>query len=162
MAWILSKTWKPLLHLLKGNRVPPNSVTTDVPQHTPTSGPEKGRLPLQPTVHSHYPHPVPLTYWPAPLSNQTLPRINTGYFPAKLPFTTTYLWRWNRQSVPKRRLLIFRRRGNTQKIIYLKDLILCYFYLTKFSSVDAINLTIVSWNPSIIQDITWRYHFRLL
>jgi len=31
-------------------------------------------------------------------------------------FTTC--WRWNRHSVPKRRLLIFRRRGNTQKTIY--------------------------------------------
>jgi hypothetical protein len=27
-------------------------------------------------------------------------------------------WRWNRQRVPKRRLIIFRRWGNTQKIIY--------------------------------------------
>jgi hypothetical protein len=111
--------WKSLLHLLKERRLPPNSFSTDVPQHTPTSGPQKGRLPPQPTVHSHYPHPVPLSYWLSPLSNQTRPRINTGYFPAKLSFTTTYLWRWNRQSVPKRRLLIFRRRGNTQNKIYL-------------------------------------------
>jgi hypothetical protein len=27
-------------------------------------------------------------------------------------------WRWNRHGVPKRRLLILRRRGNTQKTIY--------------------------------------------
>jgi hypothetical protein len=27
-------------------------------------------------------------------------------------------WRWNRHSVPKRRLLILRRRGNTQKTIF--------------------------------------------
>jgi hypothetical protein len=31
-------------------------------------------------------------------------------------FTTC--WRWNRKRVPKRRLLILRRRGNTQKTIY--------------------------------------------
>jgi len=31
-------------------------------------------------------------------------------------FTTC--WRWNRHSVPKRRLLILRRSGNTQKTIY--------------------------------------------
>jgi hypothetical protein len=43
----------------------------------------------------------------------------TGYFPAQLSFTPTHLWRWNRQSVQKRWLLIFRRRGNTQKKIYL-------------------------------------------
>jgi hypothetical protein len=49
----LSKTWKPLLHVLKEKRFPLNSVSTGVPQHTPTSGPEKGRLPLQPTVHIH-------------------------------------------------------------------------------------------------------------
>jgi hypothetical protein len=30
----------------------------------------------------------------------------------------THLWRWKRQNVPKRRILIFRRRGNTQKKIY--------------------------------------------
>jgi hypothetical protein len=35
----LSKTWKPLLHFLKEKRLPPNSFSSDVPQHTPTSGP---------------------------------------------------------------------------------------------------------------------------
>jgi hypothetical protein len=33
-------------------------------------------------------------------------------------FTPNHLWRWNRQSVPKRRLLIFRRLGNTHNKIY--------------------------------------------
>jgi hypothetical protein len=51
------------------------------------------------------------TYLKAP-PNQTLPRINAGYFPSKLSFTPTHLWRWNRYSVPKRRLIKFRRRGN--------------------------------------------------
>jgi len=31
-------------------------------------------------------------------------------------FTTC--WRWNRHSVPKRRLIMFGRRGNTQKTIF--------------------------------------------
>ena len=33
-------------------------------------------------------------------------------------FTPTYLWRWNRQSVPKRRHIKFRRREITQKKAY--------------------------------------------
>ena len=32
--------------------------------------------------------------------------------------TPTCLWRWNRQSVPKRRHIKFRRRGITQKKSY--------------------------------------------
>ena len=39
-------------------------------------------------------------------------------------------WRWNRHSVPKRRLLILRRRGNTQKTIYQNKH--CHFYLPLF------------------------------
>jgi hypothetical protein len=33
-------------------------------------------------------------------------------------FNRWWSWRWNRQNVPKRRLLILRRRGNTQKTIH--------------------------------------------
>jgi hypothetical protein len=35
-------------------------------------------------------------------------------------FIGTSLWRWNRQRVPKRRLLKLRRQGNTQKKTYYK------------------------------------------
>jgi hypothetical protein len=48
-----------------------------------------------------------------PTFRNTLSSIFTGRS------TNTYLWRWKRQSVPKRRLLIFRSQGNTQKKIYL-------------------------------------------
>jgi hypothetical protein len=37
------------------------------------------------------------------------------------------LWRWNRYSVPKRRLLALRRRGNTQKKTYYLPLV-CFLY----------------------------------
>jgi hypothetical protein len=87
----LSKTWKPLPHLLKESRQSPNFFSTDFPQHTPHQWPVEGPFTSTAHLHSHYSHPAPLSYWPSPLSNQTLPRINTGYLPAKLSFTTTYL-----------------------------------------------------------------------
>jgi hypothetical protein len=36
----------------------------------------------------------------------------------RIPFIPIRLWRWNRQSVPKRRHIKFRRRGITQKKAY--------------------------------------------
>jgi hypothetical protein len=43
----------------------------------------------------------------------------------------TCLWRWNRYSVPKRRLLALRRRWNTQKKTYYKMSVVSKFaYLT--------------------------------
>jgi len=42
------------------------------------------------------------------------PNISRNY----LFFTPTCLWRWNRQSVPKRRHITFRRRGITRKKAY--------------------------------------------
>jgi hypothetical protein len=57
------------------------------------------------------------SYWPRPFSSQTS-RMNT---PTVLKFshsTPTCIWRGNRQSVPKRRHIKFRRRGITQKKTY--------------------------------------------
>jgi len=51
-------------------------------------------------------------------SSQTFSRMDT---PTNLEFshyTPTCLWRWNRQSVPKRRHIKFRSRGITQKKTY--------------------------------------------
>jgi hypothetical protein len=50
--------------------------------------------------------------------SQTFSRINTPTFSAQLPSIPTRLRRWNRQSVPKRRHMKFRRRGITQKKAY--------------------------------------------
>jgi hypothetical protein len=54
--------------------------------------------------------------WFRVFSSQTFSRINTPTFlkPSSF-FTPTFLWRWNRHSVPKRRHIKFRRRGITQK-----------------------------------------------
>jgi hypothetical protein len=49
------------------------------------------------------------------------PNLLTCYTPHSQPqshFMTTRLWRWNRQSVPKRWHLNYRRRGITQKKAY--------------------------------------------
>jgi hypothetical protein len=40
-------------------------------------------------------------------------------------FTPTCLWRWNRQCVPKRRYIKFRRWGITQKKAYDKSTVVC-------------------------------------
>ena len=65
-----------------------------------------------------YPYPAPTSDWPRPPSNWSSSRINTGWIPASPRSHFTTCWRWNRHSVPKRRLLILGRRGNTQKTIY--------------------------------------------
>jgi hypothetical protein len=49
------------------------------------------------------------------------PKLHPYGYPNILKFshsTPTCLWRWNRQSVPKRRHIKFRRRGITQKKTY--------------------------------------------
>jgi len=48
-------------------------------------------------------------------SSQNFSCINTPTFFKPSHSTTTCLWRWNTQSVPKRRHIKFRRRGITQK-----------------------------------------------
>jgi len=40
--------------------------------------------------------------------------------------TPTWLWRWNRQSFPKRRHIKFRRRGVTQKKTYNTKILTIY------------------------------------
>jgi hypothetical protein len=79
----LSKTWKPLLHLLKKRDCHLILSVLTAPTHShqwPVEGPftSSGYCAFQ------LPHPVTLIYWPLPLSNEIRPRINTGYFPAKL------------------------------------------------------------------------------
>jgi hypothetical protein len=85
---------------------------------------------------------------------------SSGYFPGvwilkadvSVPsvgsiFTTTYLWRWNRLRIPKRRLLIFRRRGNTQNNIY------------HFCS-DDLTLSLQSLKVLGLRSVLKRFHFQ--
>jgi hypothetical protein len=51
-------------------------------------------------------------------SSQTFSRRNTPTFSTPSLFIPTRLWRWNRQSVPKRRPSKFRLHGITQKEAY--------------------------------------------
>ena len=61
----------------------------------------------------------PPSYWLRLFSSQIFSRINTPTFLKPISFfTTTCLWIWNSQSVPRRRHINFRRRGITQKKAY--------------------------------------------
>ena len=90
-------------------------------------------------------------HWLRPFSSQAFfPPVNTSTFLKLSHSTSIRLWRWNRQSVPKRRHIKFRRRGITQKKGYniqntekiLKSrvdmfLLTCCYHTSKF----------VSWTP---------------
>ena len=53
------------------------------------------------------------------LAQVSAPPVNTlAWLGLASPHSYFTCWRWNRHSVPKRRLLILRREGNTQKTIY--------------------------------------------
>jgi hypothetical protein len=52
-------------------------------------------------------------------------------------------WRWKRHRVPQRRLLIFRRRGNTQKTIFQnKDPLLVLLWASLVSQPSAVLLCV--------------------
>ena len=61
-------------------------------------------------------HPPSYSLWL--FSSQTFSRINTPTFLKPSHSAPTCLWRFNGQSVPKRRHIKFRRRGITQKKVY--------------------------------------------
>ena len=71
-----------------------------------------------------------------------------------IPHATTCLRRWNRQSVPKRRHIKFRRRGITQKKAYNKK-------LATFSSDVASNEKYGGSRsqPVLFDCAHWRTHF---
>jgi hypothetical protein len=79
--------------------------------------------------HAHALYTSPLLTTPNRLLTFPLARPPTCLNPVRCKYPTdskprhtslTCLWRWNRYSVPKRRLLALRRRGNTQKKSYFK------------------------------------------
>ena len=63
-------------------------------------------------------HRHPPSNWFRLFSSQTYSRMNIPTILKFSRYTLTCLWRWNRQSVPKRRHIKFRRRGITQKNTY--------------------------------------------
>jgi len=74
----------------------------------------------------------PPSSWLRLFSSQTLSRMDTPTVLKFSHYSPTCLWRWNRQSVSKRRHINFRRRGITQKKTYnieqsesLKSRVLC-------------------------------------
>jgi len=69
-----------------------------------------------------YPDPPlpchPPCYWLRLFLSQTISCMHTPTFLKPSHFTPTCPWRWNRQSVPKRRHIKFRHLGITQKKAY--------------------------------------------
>ena len=109
------------------------TLYTTIPHHTPVMQPLAPPSPLPPT-HSLFP---PIGSLTSPAMNHS--GINTGAL-SKSSHTSTLPWRWNRQRVPKRRILKIGRRGDTQKkLIYIVLLCLIHvqiiFLLGKFLSM---------------------------
>jgi len=128
----LSKSWKPLLCKIKEGRQPPKTQQFDFyyPLPTPTHPISFAHPPVGLSV-SRDPSQLVSVLWPAPTQSPSILMAQaiseTNLFPYNTPnmssaqfilHTPTCLWRWNRQSVPKRRHLKFRRRGITQKKAY--------------------------------------------
>jgi hypothetical protein len=118
---ILSKAWKPLLHRLKESRQleTEQSLYTDT-QHFTISTPL--------TIHLTLTTMKPLTSTtcyskantppPTPGDQASMYRSATSQNSIITNFASTRLWRWNRHSVPKRRLLNTIRRRTTQKVTH--------------------------------------------
>jgi hypothetical protein len=107
-----------------------------------------------PTHHDHMPSWLPLLLpCPSPLIDPdhltptTLFPYKYGQFLACPHSHFITCWRWNRHSVPKHRLLILRRRGNTQKTIYQEQGTLhcascvCYRWQMKLDCVTVMEQT---------------------
>ena len=106
-ALILIKSWSPLLQSLKLKREPPRPTYEDCPLATVTpfwsTSPKPA--PTEPHIWLDYPD------WIAPRSlfSIFIHLTSTQFFIPDRP------GRWDRHWVPKRRLLNFRRRGNSRK-----------------------------------------------
>ena len=73
----------------------------------------------------------------------TFSRMDTPTILKFSHFTPTCLWRWNRQSVPKRRHIKFRRRGITQKKSY--NIILDHSLIFTVIIPEVLLIQLSSW-----------------
>ena len=124
----LSKLWKQLLRTLKerNSHLWQNSdlyhpLLPFSTSHHHTSGVNKaGELPQLVSVLWPSPPPTLSVFLALAISKQNLFSYNTPPLLSTelILHAPTCLWRYNRQSVPKRRHIKFRRRGFTQKKAY--------------------------------------------
>jgi len=110
--------------------------------HIPAHDLHVGRYPFTTCFVNGPPPPPPPPARHSPSSwlrlflSQTLSHMDTPTILKFSHYLPTCLWRWNRQSVPKRRHIKFRRRGITQKKTYNKHVQIKFCFLTHWKTAE--------------------------